>query len=221
MTETDISRDLRGATEAHRRLVAAIATITDADISAASLLPGWTIGHVLAHLARNADSHVRMIAAAEAGEVADQYPGGIEQRSGDIERDAQRGAHEQLADLVESIEALHACWAATTERGWAGTARTFAGPVATTDLPFRRWRETEVHHVDLGTWAGGSYGFEQWPAEYVRLELGRMMMLWSSRRPMGMTELPPEALAAPERTRLAWLIGRTEIPGLPAANIFA
>ena len=36
-------------------------TIADA---AERKLEGWTVGHVLTHLARNADSHVRMLEAA-------------------------------------------------------------------------------------------------------------------------------------------------------------
>ena len=44
-------------------------------------------------------------------------------------------------------------------------------------------------------------------------------MLWNSRRPMGMAELPAAALQLDDRTRLLWLLGRTEVPGLPAAGI--
>ena len=59
--------DIAGATAAHGRLLAAIERLTDADVAQASLLPGWTVGHVLTHLARNADSHVRMLEAAGDG----------------------------------------------------------------------------------------------------------------------------------------------------------
>ena len=45
-------------------------------------------------------------------------------------------------------------------------------------------------------------------------------MLWASRRPMGMTELPDQALQLDERTRLLWLLGRTDVPALPAAGIY-
>jgi maleylpyruvate isomerase len=84
------------------------------------------------------------------------------------------------------------------------------------ELPFMRMREVSIHHVDLGV----GYGFEDLPAEYIRLELRRMEMLWKARQPMGMTPLPDSALAAPPATRLAWLVGRTGIECLEPAAIF-
>ena len=78
-----------------------------------------------------------------------------------------------------------------------------------TDLVFLRWREVEVHRADLGL----GYGPDDWPAEYVRTELALMEMQWRARRPMGLTGLPAEALAVPDRQRVAWLLGRAEIEG--------
>ena len=171
---------------------------------------------MLAHLARNADSHVRLFEAGERGEVADQYDGGAVGRTAEIDRDAALPAAELIADLIAASAALEACWAATTATGWAGEGRSLAGLVPLADLPFRRWRETVVHHLDLGLGAGP----DQWPADYVRLELGRMERLWSSRRPMGLTTLPAAALAASPAVRVAWLLGRAEIDGLEPAGIF-
>ncbi|MET0910545.1 MAG: maleylpyruvate isomerase N-terminal domain-containing protein, partial [Ilumatobacteraceae bacterium] len=48
-----------------------------ADAELPSLLPGWTRGHVLTHIARNADSFVRLLEAAGRGEVVTQYAGGV------------------------------------------------------------------------------------------------------------------------------------------------
>ncbi len=64
-----VARDIGGATAAHELLVAAVASLTDEGARSPSLLPDWTIAHVIAHLARNADSHVLMIEAANRGEV--------------------------------------------------------------------------------------------------------------------------------------------------------
>jgi hypothetical protein len=90
------------------------------------------------------------------------------------------------------------------------------GRIAIIDLPFRRWGETVVHHADLGR----SYQPSDWPTEFVRLELRRLTMRWSSRRPMGMTDLPQAALALDDRTRLLWLLGRIDVTGLAPAGIF-
>ena len=47
-----------------------------------------------------------------------------------------------------------------------------------------------------------------------------MEQLWAARRPMGMTKLPSEAMAVTPAHRLAWLLGRADIPGLEPAGIF-
>ena len=212
-----IERDIAGATAAHRRLEAAIDGLTDDQARAASLLPGWSVGHVLAHLARNADSHVRLFEGASRGEVWEQYVGGVDGRAAEIDAGAGRSAVELVADVRAANAALEAMWAGADQRTWSGEGiGAIAGPVAVADLPFRRWREVEVHHVDLGR----GYTSANWPGDYVRLEVARQTMTWASRRPMGLTELPPAALALAPHARLAWWLGRRVLADLPAAGIF-
>ena len=92
---------VEGTRDAHMRLLRALdeAGFDDAIASSESALPGWTRGHVLTHLARNADSHTRMIDAAKNGESVAQYPGGFAQRESEIEAGAFRSAADLLADL--------------------------------------------------------------------------------------------------------------------------
>jgi maleylpyruvate isomerase len=213
---TDLERCIDGATRAHRALLADVGTGTEAVLRRPSLLPGWTVAHVLGHLAANADSIVRMLDAAGRGEVADQYPGGPAGRAAEIDELAALDAPDLVARLRRSVSALEQAWAEAPAEAWQGSGRGIAGTVATTDLPFRRWRETVVHHADLG----GAYTWTDWPADYVRLELAQLTMVWASRRPMGLTALPPEALAAPDAQRVAWLLGRAEIAGLGPAGVF-
>src|SRR2546421_337158 len=75
-------------TGAHMRLLEAVDRLTDEQVLRPSLLPGWTVGHVLTHVARNADSHVRRTEAAIRGEMVDQYPGGYAAREAEIEAGA-------------------------------------------------------------------------------------------------------------------------------------
>ncbi|HAP77615.1 MAG TPA: maleylpyruvate isomerase [Acidimicrobiaceae bacterium] len=213
----DLQRDIAGAIDAHHRLEADLSQWEALEVGEPSLLDGWTRGHVLTHLARNADSHAQMLAAAARGEPAVQYPGGRAQRDADIEAGAGRPLAELIADVMESNRALEAAWSAAGERVWSATGDTVAGPVALSDLPFRRWRETTVHHADLG----GAFTWRDWPADYVRLELQRMTMLWNSRQSMGLTGLPAAALAVPPEHRLAWLMGRASIDGLAPAELMA
>jgi len=72
------------------------------DGSAPSRLPGWSVGHVLTHLARNADSIGRVLAAADRGETVARYAPG--QRDAEIESGATRPADELVADVRAAIE---------------------------------------------------------------------------------------------------------------------
>ncbi|MEP6892695.1 MAG: maleylpyruvate isomerase N-terminal domain-containing protein, partial [Gaiellaceae bacterium] len=58
---------------AHRAVIADIAALTEDQARQPSLLPGWTIGHVLTHLARNADGFSRIVEGAERGEAVAMY----------------------------------------------------------------------------------------------------------------------------------------------------
>jgi maleylpyruvate isomerase len=53
---------------AYAQLVATVERVTDEQVRSPSLLPGWTIGHVLTHMSRHADGHVRRLEGALRGE---------------------------------------------------------------------------------------------------------------------------------------------------------
>ena len=104
----DVTDALRSElTAANDRLIATVARLSDADVAAPSRLPGWTRGHVLAHLARNADSQVNLLTWARTGVETPQYPD-LETRDAEIEAGAPRPAKEQLADLEDSTARLFA-----------------------------------------------------------------------------------------------------------------
>ena len=69
------------------RLLATARKLDDADLAAPSRLPGWTRGHVLAHLARNADGCVNLLTWARTGIETPQYASD-ERRDADIETGA-------------------------------------------------------------------------------------------------------------------------------------
>jgi maleylpyruvate isomerase len=211
----ELDRDVSGCAAAHQALLAAADALSDDDVRRPSLLPGWSVGHVITHLARNADSFVGIIEGAARGEVVAQYPS-PEARNEAIEAGSSRSASELVDDLRRSIWRLEGAWASAPAIAWDGFGQGFAGRIATRDIPVRRWGETVVHHADLGL----AYTPADWPADWMRLELRRLTMLWTSRRPMGMTDLPAGALALDDRTRLRWLLGRAEVPGLEPAGLY-
>jgi maleylpyruvate isomerase len=190
---------LAGCRVAHARLLDSLGTIDDAIVAGPSRLPTWTVGHVLTHLARQADSHVRMLEGAAGGDIVDQYEGGPEGRAAEIEAGAERPAVAQVADVAASIARLEATWDSMSEEVWArGFARATRGElVGCADLPFRRWREVEVHHADLGL----DVGPESWSAPFVDSELPRTL-----------AGLPARMSLNDRRALLAWLMGRAPTP---------
>jgi maleylpyruvate isomerase len=213
--DRELDEVVAGCASAHQRLLADADALTDEDIARPSLLPGWTVGHVVTHLARHADSQILVFEAAVRGETADRYPGGMEQRVADIEAGAGRPAADQVADLRRAIWAIEAAWTAVPAEGWALIGTVMGRPETVGELPFRRWREVEVHHADIGR---PEFTFDDWSDGYVRRELGLVEMSWAARRPMGLTDLPAAALAQPPARRLAWLLGRGSIPDLEPAE---
>jgi maleylpyruvate isomerase len=204
----EVRRTVAGALAAQAALDEWLASLDPVDSATPSRLPEWTVGHVLTHIARNADSMRSMFAGRP------QYPGGRAQRAADIAAGAGRPWHELVADVGASSAALGEVFGSRTD--WSGTAQATSQPRPVAMLPFLRWREVEVHRADLGR----GYTFSDMPAGYVRRELVHMEMLWRASKPMGMTPLPQAALAAPPPLRLAWLMGRAEIEGLAPAGIF-
>ncbi|MEU7133734.1 maleylpyruvate isomerase family mycothiol-dependent enzyme [Streptomyces sp. NPDC046261] len=138
----DHVHDLTAVREATDRLLGAVDKLDNAAVAGPSRLPGWTRGHLLAHLARNADALVNVL------EGRPMYVS-AEARDADIERDATRTLDAHLADLRESAARFQR--AADAPADWNRTVTLRNG---VTDLaarvPFRRLIEVELHHVDLG-----------------------------------------------------------------------
>ncbi|MFJ6567215.1 maleylpyruvate isomerase family mycothiol-dependent enzyme [Streptomyces sp. NPDC091292] len=155
----DHVRDLASVRDATERLLTAAAKMDNASLAEPSRLPGWTRGHVLAHLARNADALVNvftgrpMYASAAA-------------RDGDIDRDAPRELAVQLADVRESAARFLA--ATDGPADWSRTVELRNGVTdSASRIPFRRLAEVELHHVDLGI----GYELEDLPAEFTQQEI--------------------------------------------------
>lgn len=158
--------DLDGLRDATAALIDGLSDLTDPDVGRPSLCEGWTIGHVLTHLARNADGVRGMIAAAERGEMVPMYPS-ADTRAADIEAGAARSADALVADVVAAAEALDATWPAGGAAAWDGHGLTLQGRLPVAEMPFRRWREVEVHRTDLGL----AFGWADLSDAYVAREL--------------------------------------------------
>jgi len=140
-----------GCLAAQDALDAGLAGLRDEQARAPSSLPGWSVGHVLTHVARNGDSLVWRLEGAARGELRDQYPGGLEQRRADIETGAGRPADALVEDVARSSAAVARVIAELPEEAWDAPSRSSRGVVEDSrDAVLARWREVVVHHGDLG-----------------------------------------------------------------------
>ncbi|MFM8907830.1 MAG: maleylpyruvate isomerase N-terminal domain-containing protein [Actinomycetota bacterium] len=212
-----LDAQVTGCAASHQRLLASLETLADEQCREPSLLPGWTRGHILSHLARNAESHVLMFSAATRGEESEQYPGGKPVRKAGIESGANRSAADLVSGLRISIYALEAAWASATATTWAGhgiKSHSDGSRVPIAALVLMRWCETEVHHADLNL----GFTWRDWNPLFVRYDLDRQVMAWRARKPMGMTVLPDAVQRLSPNERLAWLYNRVSIDGVPAPD---
>ncbi len=208
MAELGFAETLEAVQESQERLLGALALLTDDDVRARSRLPGWSRGHVLTHLARNADATHRLVGGVTRGLIVPIYPGGPEARAAAIEEGAGRPLSLIAADLEFAGSRLLAALAALTTNELLVQVA-WRRLVPASFLPHLRWRELEVHHVDLNL----GYEASDWSADFVQACLATELPLLAERAP-GIT-LP----AVSDAALLAWLIGRSNdvsLPELPA-----
>ena len=100
LDEAQVAADVDALEESQRNLSTHLHSIDGLDPATPSLLPDWSVGHVLSHIARNADSMLRMLAGLP------QYWKGGESREADIELGAGRSWVELVADVEATSEAV-------------------------------------------------------------------------------------------------------------------
>lgn len=157
---------------ASTRYLGALSDLGDDDMRQPSLLPGWTRGHVVTHLARNADAFCNLLHWAETGEEHYMYES-VEKRDAAIEAGAARSAHDLRVDasasagrLMQAINELDVRHEDNLVARMPGTPTFPARELAT-----HRWVEVEVHHADLDI----GYGRGDWDPAFADLLLDRVM----------------------------------------------
>ena len=154
--------------DAARRVGTTIASLGDDQARGASRLPGWTRGHVVTHLARNADAMRNIVEGAIAGEERAAYPDGAAGREAAIEAGAGRGAPALIADFETSQQALDDAWRAMPDDAWSRTGIWLVhGRQAVLESLHTRRRELLVHWIDLDLDASPS----DLPDDFVRVDL--------------------------------------------------
>lgn len=195
------------------------ASLDDAAVAAPSELPGWTRGHVLAHVTGIANAMGRQVEYSTHGERIELYDGGFEGRNRAIELAAGHSAEQHRAAVGAAIDRALAAFGYLDEEGWQAPITFRDGVVFDGGLAL--WRELTIHATDLGTGRGP----ETWSRPFcehlfeflaARVPGGERFVL----QPLG---LPSVALgAAGGRSTVingmltdiaAWLAGRTPTLG--------
>jgi maleylpyruvate isomerase len=144
-----VAEQIAQVDEATKRLLTGLPAAARADPARPSLCPGWTVGHVLTHLARNADGLRRAAEGGRRGESVPMYDS-LQARTDDIEAGAARPWPELRADVAASAAALGDAWSAMRAADWEREMPHHRGPRPLSDTPGMRLAEVEIHHVDVG-----------------------------------------------------------------------
>ncbi len=216
-----------------KRLLHTVDTFRDRDLSEDSSLPGWSLGHLLTHIARNADALCNLLSWARTGVVTPMYQS-AQQREADINLGALRPAGAVITDVFDSADRLGSATARLAAVDWANEVVTAQGrSIPAAHVPWLRLREVTIHHVDLG----GS--FQDPPPALVQALLDNVVV--STRNKPGWPSLQIDldsdgtgvvgfgtiaTITGPSAQLLGWLIGRSEgneltsssaeLPTLPA-----
>jgi maleylpyruvate isomerase len=213
-------KELSTATDA---LVEGIGGLTDADARGPSLLPGWTRGHVLTHLARNAEGGTRLLGWARTGVPSYEYLS-VAARGEAIEAGAGRRAVVLLADVSAESAGFAEAADVMPPDAWQNPVTWTTGQQSpATDVVRSRLAEVLIHHVDLDL----GFGPGGWPPWFVREMLGIAV---SSMDERNLAPLPallyaadtghvyrlggdvPDAIkiSGTEADLLAWALGRSD-----------
>jgi maleylpyruvate isomerase len=211
---------LRPATD---DLLRAIAGLPDAAARGASLLPGWTRGHVLTHLARNADGGARLLGWARTGVPSFEYAS-VALRAAAIEQGAGRPAAALIADVMRTAGAFFAAAEAMPAAAWQRRVRWTTGQeTEAARIVASRLGEVLIHHVDLDI----GYRPADWPAAFTADVLDRAVRgLRAAGKATGPVRLEgtdtgrvfevgeitaaAPVVSGPEHALGAWLLGRSD-----------
>ncbi|MEU1318610.1 maleylpyruvate isomerase family mycothiol-dependent enzyme [Streptomyces tibetensis] len=207
--------------EAHGILERLVAGVTDQQLAEASALPGWSRGHVLAHLTDNARMFARLAEHALRGGLVPAYDGGADERDAIIEATACRSAAEHRAELAARSARLEAAWARTTDDDWKRPVTFRNADLAAT--VWARWREAWIHMVDLDLGVRP----DDWPEGLAthaivfllgRLPAGTRVCAEDVRRQWSVGDRPGTVVTGRVRDLAAWLAGRTPAVSPVAAH---
>ncbi|WP_250405283.1 maleylpyruvate isomerase family mycothiol-dependent enzyme [Streptomyces cellostaticus] len=209
------------------RFIATVTSLTDAHVGSHTLVPPWTRGHVITHVARAAESLCRLLTWARTGVETPQYTS-MEARAAEIEAGARRPVADLVADLRDTAVRFDEAVRALPPDAWHSEVRMRTGELRTpSTLVPTRLRELEIHHADLDA----GYRFADIPADAAQWITGDIVEALARRPTTPALRLEATdtglvhaigtggpAVSGRQSDLLAWLSGRSPGTGLSASG---
>jgi maleylpyruvate isomerase len=180
---------------------AVVAALSDTDLNAPSLLPGWSRLTIACHLRYGAEALRSMTDDTLSGRSTSYYPEGrAAQRARTLTPHPGESGRDVVASLDAASDRLHHLWRSV--RDWELTVAEPSnnpdlGPVPLARLALARLTEVEVHGTDLGI------GLGPWSDVLVRHVLPMRLEWLNSRRSNHRT--------VDTTIRASWLLVATDI----------
>lgn len=229
---TDLTEALTAVRESEAalaRVLSAVESATVEDLAAPSALPGWTRGHVLAHLDGIGRALARQLDYAARGQTVDVYDGGQPGRDFAIEAGATRTLAEHVTALHDLHDLHQDAWPEEDSLVWFTPVRYRDGIVV--DVALAWWREVSIHQVDLDLGIEATEVWSQPLGEHlldflsVRLPGGPLIELdafepgvrYIVAADSGAAPTAPITVTGPLTSIIGWLAGR-EVHPLPIAT---
>lgn len=217
--DTELQPTLAQVEAATARYLATVAGLSAAAFAEASVLPGWSVAHVISHVASNATGITRAVDAAVAGDPVPWVYETNASRDAEIDERAAWPAA-QLAELNrQSTEDLAASFGRVTDQWEVLLPRVIDGPAwSIADWVGARWREVEIHHTDMGV----GYTHHDWDDAFV--DYLTKVAAFDREPEVGLTLRSPsgetlvggggQVVSGAQRDLVWWLIGRGEGEGV-------
>ncbi|GAA3708527.1 mycothiol-dependent maleylpyruvate isomerase NagL [Zhihengliuella alba] len=192
--DVDVLRELAGVDEAAAYFHARLNELRDSQFAGASLLPGWTRAHVVAHVGYNAYALSRLMTWAETGVETPMYAS-AEARDADIEAGAALEPGSLHFLYEDSHQELAEHWQRMDDAAWDARVQTRQGAeIAASTSVWMRARELWLHAIDLNSGAG----FGDVPEAVLTRLLRNVEAAWSAREEARGLRLHPAGSPAEE-----------------------
>lgn len=211
-----------------------VAALDDTAAHAPSRLAGWSRGHVVSHLARNADGLVNLLTWGRTGVEHPMYASPTD-RDADIEEGAHRLVQVQVEDLHAADARFEFAAEQLTANDWQATVTNRQGrQVSVAVVPWMRLVEVLVHLSDLDLGVDLERAIE-FAGDDVTTMLDYVVWTYTTRTDVPPLRLVVELPSGDEHTwelgdgdlravrgsavsTLAWLIGRDGVPAPRTAD---